>query len=379
MSPHRKTVAHCTTPYLQANNVWLYAQLLHMDRYRSIVLTQEQLNADRFAVAKVYSAEGYPLIKRLGNRLVRRLTGMYPFYAPILRQEGVDLIHAHFGHQGCRCLRARRQTGLPLATSFYGYDVSRDQRDPRWYQFYRELFAEGDCFLAEGGAMVERLVEAGCPRDKVRLHHLGVSVADIEFRTRSADDGRIRFLICAPFREKKGITYAVQALARARLARGFSCELVVVGEGHEQENIERVLRETSLGDVTTMRGALTYPEVLAEISRSHILLQTSVTAKDGDSEGGAPVILLDAQAAGLPVIATRHADIPEYVVDEESGLLAPERDIEALAERIIHLVDHPSLWPAMGKSGRQHIEANYNAETQGARLESIYDDLVSGP
>ena len=273
-------------------------------------------------------------------------------------------------------MRARRQTGLPLVTSFYGYDVSRDQRDPRWQRSYRELFAEGDCFLAEGGAMVERLVEAGCSRDKVKLHHLGVSIEDIEFRTRSPDDGRIRFLICAPFREKKGITYALRALARARLARGFSCELIVVGDGPEKANIEAVLHETSLGDVTTMCGMLTYPEVLAEISRCHILLQTSVTAIDGDSEGGAPVILLDAQAAGMPVIATRHADIPEYVVDEESGLLAPERDVEALTERIIHLVDHPDLWVGMGKSGRQHIEANYNAGTQGAKLESIYDDLV---
>ena len=376
MSQDRNTVAHCATPYLQANNIWLYAQLIHLDRYRSIVLTQEQLNADRFAAAKVYSAEAYPLMKRLGNRFARRITGTYPFYAPILRREGVDLIHAHFGHQGCRCLRAKRQTGLPLVTSFYGYDVSRDQRDPRWQRIYRELFAEGDCFLAEGEAMVEGLEEAGCPRDKVKLHHLGVSMPDIEFRTRSPDAGRIRFLICAPFREKKGITYALRALARARLARDLSCELVVVGDGPEQENIERVLRQTSLGDITTMRGALTYPEVLEEISRCHILVQASVTAKDGDSEGGAPVILLDAQAAGMPVIATRHADIPEYVIDEESGLLAPERDVEALAERIIHLADHPDLWLAMGQSGRRHVEANYNAGTQGTKLQSIYDNLI---
>ena len=376
MRPDRGTVAHCATPYLQANNIWIYAQIIHLDRYRSTVLTQEQLNADVFTAARVYSAAAFPWMKRLGNRLARRITGMYPFYAPILRREGVDLIHAHFGHQGCRCLRARRQTGLPLLTSFYGYDVSRDQRDPRWQRFYRELFAQGNCFLAEGGAMIQRLGEAGCPRNKVKLHHLGVSVGDIEYRTRSPDDGRIRFLICAPFREKKGIPYALRALARARLAREFRCELVVVGDGPERENIEAVLRQTSLGEVATLRGALTYPEVLEEISRCHILLQASVTAADGDSEGGAPVILLDAQAAGMPVVATRHADIPEYVVDGESGLLAPERDVEGLAERIIYLVDHPDLWPGMGRSGRRHVEANYNAATQGARLESIYDDLI---
>jgi colanic acid/amylovoran biosynthesis glycosyltransferase len=377
MSSDRKTVAHCATPYLQSNNVWLYTQLIHLAGYRAIVLTQEQLNSDRFGAATVYSAETYPPIKRLANRIVRRVSGMYPFYAPILRREAVDLIHAHFGHQGCRCLRVRRQTGLPLVTSFYGYDVSRDQQDPQWQRVYQALFAEGECFLAEGGAMVGRLEAAGCPRAKVKLHHLGVNLADIEFRARPPADVPIRFLICAPFREKKGIPYALRALARARGAREFSCQLVIVGDGPERENIDRVLSETSLGQVTTMRGALTYAQVLEELSRCHILLQTSVTAQDGDSEGGAPVILLDAQAAGLPVVATRHADIPEYVIDGESGLLAPERDVDGLTDRIVHLVDHPDQWAAMGQAGRQHVEANYNAVTQAARLESIYDELVA--
>ena len=370
------TVAHCATPYLQANNIWIYAQLTHLTRYRPIVLTQERLNAEEFAAAPVYSAELFTPLKRLANRLSRRLTGMYAFYPEILEREGARLLHAHFGHQGCRCLRTRRATGLPMVTSFYGYDASRDQADPRWRRIYRELFAEGDCFLAEGGAMARRLEEVGCPQTKVRVHHLGVCLDEIKFKPRAPDEGRIRFLICAHFREKKGIPYALQALARARAMKGFSCELVLVGDGPEKGNIERLLHESSLAEITSMRGSLSYPEVLGEISRCHLLMQTSVTARDGDSEGGAPVILLDAQAAGMPVIATRHADIPEYVRDEQSGLLAPEKDVEALAGCIIRLVDNPDRWSEMGKAGRRHIAEQYNAETQGVRLESIYDELL---
>jgi colanic acid/amylovoran biosynthesis glycosyltransferase len=78
----------------------------------------------------------------------------------------------------------------------------------------------------------------------------------------------------------------------------------------------------------------------------------------------------------MPVIATRHADIPEYVRDEQSGLLAPEKDVEALAGCIIRLVDNPDRWSEMGKAGRRHIAEQYNAETQGVRLESIYDELL---
>ena len=105
-------------------------------------------------------------------------------------------------------------------------------------------------------------------------------------------------------------------------------------------------------------------------------LQASVTAADGDGEGGAPVVLLDAQAAGMPVVATHHADIPEYVVDGHSGLLAPERDVEALSECIRTLVEDPQRWAAMGRAGRRHVEQNYNVVTQCAALEDIYDEFT---
>ena len=88
------------------------------------------------------------------------------------------------------------------------------------------------------------------------------------------------------------------------------------------------------------------------------------------------MILLEAQAAGIPVVTTRHADIPEYVVDETSGLMAEEGDVEGLADRLEALLRDPSRWPAMGRAGRAHVEANYNASRQARALESIYDTLT---
>ena len=75
-------------------------------------------------------------------------------------------------------------------------------------------------------------------------------------------------------------------------------------------------------------------------------------------------------------MSTRHADIPEYVVDETSGLLAGEGDVEGLADRLTALFQDPSRWPAMGRSGRAHVEAHYNAGRQTQALEAIYDTLA---
>lgn len=370
-----KTVGHCATPYLHTNGSWVYSQLCHLRRYRPVVLTQEAQNLDQFPVERLHSAQEYPFLKRAGNRLWLKLTGEYAFYGEILRAEGACLIHAHFGYQGCRCLRARRESGLPMLTTFYGADATQFARLDYWRRFYQRLFAEGEAFLVEGNALARCLEEAGCPPAKIRLHHLGVDLERISFGERGPAE-RLRLLICAPFREKKGIPDALRALGRAWRRRPFEFEVVLIGDGPERLKILTAIREAGLEDRVVLRGALPYSEVLAELGRCHLLLQTSRRAADGDTEGGAPVILLDAQAAGLPVVATRHADIPEYVRDGESGLLAAEGDVEGLADCILQLVEAPESWAGMGRAGRKHVEENYNAATQAARLEEIYDEFT---
>lgn len=370
-----KTVGQCATPYLHTNGSWVYSQLSRLRRYRPVVLTQEAQNLAEFPVGRLHTAQEYPLLKRAANRLWLKLTGEYPFYGEILRGEGACLIHAHFGYQGCRCLRARRQSGLPMLTTFYGADATQFARLEYWRRFYQRLFAAGEAFLVEGNALARCLEEAGCPPAKIRLHHLGVDLRRIPFRERGPAE-RVRFLICAPFREKKGIPDALKALGMAWRRRPFDFEVVLIGEGPEKPKILAAIGEAGLEGRVLLRGALPYSQVLEELGRCHLLLQASRRAADGDTEGGAPVILLDAQAAGLPVVATCHADIPEYVRDGESGLLASEGDVGGLAECILQLVEAPERWEAMGRAGRKHVEEHYNAATQAARLEEIYDEFT---
>lgn len=91
-------------------------------------------------------------------------------------------------------------------------------------------------------------------------------------------------------------------------------------------------------------------------ANAHIFMLPSITAQNGDTEGGAPVAILEAQATGLPVISSYHADIPKVVVDGKSALLAPERDVEKLAKHLEYLIEHPDVWGAMGRIGREHVE-----------------------
>jgi colanic acid/amylovoran biosynthesis glycosyltransferase len=104
-------------------------------------------------------------------------------------------------------------------------------------------------------------------------------------------------------------------------------------------------------------------------------LLSSVTAEDGDEEG-TPTVLLEASSTGLPVVSTWHSGIPEIVVDGETGFLVPERDSEALAERLGQLLDRPELWRSMGRNGRRHIEESFDARTLSRELVQHYRDVM---
>ena len=369
-----RTVAHCITPYLQTAGPWVYEQIIRHIRYRPIVLTQEKTNIEAYPIFPLYGTEILSQPQVFLNRLMRKLVGQYPYYAPVLRKEKARLLHAHFGYEGCRILWAKRSTGIPLITSFYGADATEYSRYPFWLRRYKKLFEEGDLFLAEGPGMAQRLLDIGCDGNKIKVQRLGVDLERIDYKERKFN-GRVRFLICAGFKEKKGIDFALEGLARALLIHPFDYDLTLIGDGVERNNLEGRVTSLGLRKHTKFCGMLPYDQVLEHLQTHDVLLQTSVTAKNGDGEGGAPVILLDAQAAGMPIIATIHGDIPEYVVDGKSAFLCQERDIKELSENIVYLIEEQQNWSKMGRTGRKHVEKYYNSVIQIRHLEALYDEV----
>ncbi|GMU26284.1 MAG: colanic acid biosynthesis glycosyltransferase WcaL [Candidatus Uhrbacteria bacterium] len=305
------------------------------------------------------------------------------YYIEKIEALGVRLLHAHFGDEGYHNLGMAKQVQLPMVTTFYGYDVSMlPVSYPYWRKRFRRLFDQGSLFLAEGSYMAQSLVDLGCPPNKVRVQHLGVDVQQIQFaeRTKDANDP-VRFIMAASFREKKGIPFAIQAFASA-VQEQPKMELRIVGgaNSHEECALLKHCKALATGagvtDKVHFLGPLPYRAYLEEIEGAHIFLAPSVKARNGDTEGGAPVALIEALARGLPAIASRHCDIPEVVLDRLSGILVTEKDVEGLSRAMLELAGSPDAWPVMGRAGRQHIEQEYNLHKQVERLEGIYDELV---
>ncbi len=299
-----------------------------------------------------------------------------------LRDLRPALLHAHFGYDGWAALPVAEALDIPLLVTFYGHDLAVYPRRWIWRHRYRRLFERADRCLAEGAHMLQTLRELGCPAQKLRMLRNPLPEHLSGFRARPWKDATVeavRLLLVGRFVEKKGHVHALRALAALR--REFpKLELELVGDGPLRGEIEAEVKRLGLGDAVALRGMLPAASLPDRFEAADVLVAPSVRARNGDHEGGAPNVLLDAQAAGLPVVATRHRDIPEFVVPDESALLAPEGDARALADCLRSLLskDGGLSWEQMGRSGRAHVERTFHADRVLAQLQSIYEALLVG-
>lgn len=374
-------------PYLVQTETWIYGQIKYLKDFQPVVFCRGICNRDRFPLEKVRNINitdnpKPPRWERMFNILYNRLA-----LAKAIRQDRPDIVHAHYGPSGYEFLPYKRKFRLPMVTTFYGYDVNMlPTRDPRWKERYRRLFSEGDLFLTEGSFMKQCLVHMGCEEKKVVVQHLGVDLENIRYEPRQINDGdELKVLIAGSFREKKGMPYALEGIGIFRQRRpDIKVKITVIGdssgqprEEKEKSRILEVVKRYNLEMVVNFIGYQPHSVFIDELYKNHIFLSPSVTASDGDTEGGAPVSIIEASAAGMPILSTRHCDIPEVVVDGLSGYLSPEKDSYSISKNLEFLISTADTWKGLGCWGRAHIEKHYNLFSQTEQLEQIYKQVLS--
>ncbi len=296
--------------------------------------------------------------------------------APFLAERpAYDAIHAHFGQNGLRAL-ALRELGVlrgPLLTTFHGTDMSAYLRKagPRVYD---RLLARGDFFLPISERWKSTLLGLGADARKIAVHRMGIDCARFQFRPRTLTPGQpARLLSIARLVEKKGIEYAIRAVAKVR--GDFNLSYDIIGDGPLRPALEKLAREAGVAGCVRFLGSMQQEEVVARLEEAHVLIAPSVTSAEGDQEG-IPVAMMEAMAMGLPILSTQHSGIPELVEDGCSGFLVPERDADALAVRLAELLAAPAGWPALGATGRQHVEQSFDINRLNDALVKIFHGLT---
>jgi len=374
--------------WLPRTNTWLYNQVVALaGNWRAEVVSNRTDNLSEFPYPHVFSLRDQVSRPRwaLETALRRaRLTAHAPTISRYCHSLNADLLHSHFATIGWHNLRLAKQLKLPHVVTFYGFDVTQVPREKGWRERYVSMFEQVTRVLCEGPHMAQEIEKLGCPAAKLSVHRLGVQLDRLPYSARTAGTRPPRFFMAGSFREKKGLTDGMQALgefARRRPDQPFELNIVGgPGVGEEGESIKQELRRLAqhygIEDRVHYAGFLSHADLITLASKQDIFLCPSVMAANGDTEGGAPVVMIEMAAMGLPVLGTHHCDMPHVVGERNRALLVGERDVEALSLSIEKLVDSPDDWPQISEQNRAHCDVQFDCSRQGERLAAVYDDVI---
>lgn len=362
----------------------MWHNLRALERYDARVFCRRRVHADRFPFPTVSirdAAAGRDGVRARVGEVGYALSRASRHLDRGLREYAPSLIHAHFGVDGAYALPFARALGKPLVVSVYGYDVSRLPRfqllPPAWFNYWLHFdrLVRGTArFLAYTDFLAGRLVERGVPEEKITVHYPGVPTHRYAVDVPPAERPP-NILFVGRFVEKKGVPDLVRAFARIA-GQWTDTRLILAGEGPLRQEVGRLVSELGLDGRVDFPGFVPQDELHGLYAQAAVFCHPSVTHTSGETEG-LPFSILEAQAGGLPVVATRHAGLSEGVVDGETGLLVAERDVEALSAALASLLGDVRRRETMSRAAVRHVGAAFDLRRQAARLEALYDEILS--
>jgi colanic acid/amylovoran biosynthesis glycosyltransferase len=283
-----------------------------------------------------------------------------------LLERKIDLVLAEYGTTAATITHACKHSGIPLVSHFHGFDAFRHDVIKAYADAYREMFAYASSVVVVSTDMRRQLIELGCPASKLVVTPCGPEAAFMDINPARNSN---RVLSVGRLVEKKGPHLLIRAFQKA-LTSHPDLHLTLVGDGPMRSTCEMLIESLALGGSVHMTGSATSEQIRGHMNEAFLFAQHSLVASDGDSEG-TPVAIMEASAAALPVVATRHAGIPDVIVEGETGILVDEHDVDAMGKAIGALANDRDRATAMGMRGRERIKKNFTLESHIASLSNV--------
>jgi colanic acid/amylovoran biosynthesis glycosyltransferase len=374
--------SYCST-FLKSEMLHVYRQIAALRRVDTFVMAKAVENANRFPFADIeriprphrnYLRHGW--LKFIEGRPPLIYRGEYQQLVSILDRRGADMMHIYFGHTGVHLLPFIREWNKPCVVSFHGADVALNPQVANYQGKLRVLFDSVAAVLARSQSIAARLLELGCPPQKIRINRTGIPLDEFPFTERELPrDGSWRVLQACRLIDKKGVATAIRAFSI--FAREFPrAEFCIAGKGGLQPQLEALVRRKGLADRIHFVGFLRQPDLRALYKHCHFFLHPSETPPDQNQEG-VPNSMLEAMATGLPVIATRHGGIPEAVTENVNGFLSDERDAKELARFMANLARSPETYARFSKAAHAAVAENFDQERTVHALEDVYEEVAA--
>lgn len=289
----------------------------------------------------------------------------------------ISIIHVHFGTTAAAKWDIIEHINLPMCISFYGYDYKQAiGKDSRLRKIYLSIFGRANVILTEGNYGKLELMNLGAPKEKLHKLPLGISISDTIQSRVFKKNGCLHLVQIASFTEKKGQLYTIIAFLKSLENCRSEIKLTLVGDNRSprySREVRNLINKSKHQDKIQIIDWIEFEHINSFLIDFDVFIHPSVHAEDGDCEGGAPVILLHAQSLGLPVITTNHCDIPEQILDRETGYLCEERNIDSLTDAILNFdaMDN-KVYQKHSQAAKNFIRDNYDVNASAVKLSDIY-------
>jgi len=278
-----------------------------------------------------------------------------------LQVSNVTHLHNHFGNSSCSvAMLCSALTGIPFSFTEHGPAIFFEAE--RWA--LKEKTARARFVVAISHFCRSQLMLFSEPAhwQKITIVHCGVDPAGYGKQQRTAFFKRVVFV--GRLDPVKGASLLVEAMAQV-LARHPDAHLTLVGDGPARALAEAKVKALGMAGSVTFAGFQSQSAIAATLEEADMLVLPSFAE-------GVPVVLMEAMASRIPVIASRVAGVEELVEDGVSGFVIPPGDVATLADRIIRLMEDPALSARMGLAGRRMVEREFDIAAEGAWLAEVF-------
>jgi colanic acid/amylovoran biosynthesis glycosyltransferase len=323
--------------------------------------------------------EGYGKLQRRKNLLlgkIKKKIGLTTFsryeldFIDSLKHNQIQVVLAQYGTTANRIVKICKHLNIPLITHFHGYDASK-YTVIKDCNSYENVFAYSSYVIAVSNSMKEKLFQLGCPKEKLVYNTYGPQPSFLEIQPQFSEE---TFIALGRFVEKKAPYYTILAFSKV-LMQFPNARLIIGGKGELFEVCYNLIRYLKIENSVSLPGILTKEQFENYLTSSLAFVQHSITALSGDQEG-TPVVVLEASAAGLPVISTYHAGIPDVILDGVTGLLVEEHNVDAMTEKMLQLLNNREFAIQMGKNGKDRIQSHYTMDRHLKTIDKLINDVL---
>ena len=276
-------------------------------------------------------------------------------FKKILIKEKIDCVVADYLNTGGAVKNVCEELNIPIVSNVLGYEIHKKDVLNGNSENYSKLANYKSFVIPVAKNMIPKLKELGFRDSQIIYSPIGAK--EDFFEVRPAYDS-FQLLAIGRFTASKSPQTTIKAFAKV-LKKFPQAKLVFAGHGELLEECKQLIYDLKIGDRVDLIGWIDQEKQLELLSKSAVFIQHSVTAENGDAEG-TPVAIIEASAAGLPVVSTKHGGIIDTIIDGETGFLVEEHDLDSMAEKIIFLLENQEIMQKFGKVGRKFTQQNFS-------------------